>query len=88
LQDREVSGNWLEELPLNFVNRFRRLVRVGHESPVGRCLPAAFLENARFGDSWHGLPLVKRAQAQPSRLRLDSSAYDAASAACSCSKAA
>jgi hypothetical protein len=71
LQDREVSGNWLEELSLNFVNRFCRLARVGHGSPVGRSLPAAFLENARFGDSWH-CHLDAKSQAQPRWLRLGS----------------
>jgi hypothetical protein len=69
LQDCEVSGNWLEELSLNFIDRFCGFTRVGQGSPLGRCLAAALLENARFGDSWHGRPR-KEGQAQPSRLRL------------------
>jgi hypothetical protein len=63
LQDREVSGNWLEELPLNVVNRFEGWFWAGHKSPVASRLTTGRLERARFGDSWHGD--LDGGQAQP-----------------------
>jgi hypothetical protein len=55
LQDGQVARNWLEELPLDVVERFCSGVLARHESLFSR-RAAAFLLDARSGDSWHGFP--------------------------------